>query len=42
MLIKNLKGEQGFFKIVTSKFKNGGNTYNLGIETDCAYGDPIF
>ncbi|CAF0905502.1 unnamed protein product [Brachionus calyciflorus] len=34
-------GEQGFFRIVTSSYKNGGNKYNLGIETDCAYGDPV-
>jgi len=34
-------GEQGFLRIVTSTYKNGGNTYNLGIETDCAFGDPL-
>lgn len=32
-------GESGFFRIVTSAFQGGeGNRYNLGIETDCAFG----
>ncbi|VDI70048.1 cathepsin X [Mytilus galloprovincialis] len=35
-------GEHGFFRIVTSKYKDGyGNWYNLDIESRCAYGDPI-
>ncbi|ESN93742.1 hypothetical protein HELRODRAFT_88168 [Helobdella robusta] len=35
-------GEDGWFKIVTSLFKGGsGNKYNLGIESMCAYADPI-
>lgn len=35
-------GESGWFQIVTSKYKDGtGNKYNLGIETDCAFADPI-
>jgi len=34
-------GEQGFFRIVTSAYKNGGDRYNLAIENDCAYADPI-
>lgn len=35
-------GETGFFRIVTSLYKNGtGNDYNLAIEEDCNYGDPI-
>ncbi|XP_063952920.1 cathepsin Z-like [Lytechinus pictus] len=35
-------GEQGWFRIVTSKYKGGeGNWYNLGIEEECRYGDPI-
>lgn len=35
-------GEQGWFKIVTSRYNNGkGNFFNLGIESRCAYGDPI-
>jgi cathepsin X len=34
-------GENGWFRIVTSKYKNGGNRYNLGIEAECAYADPI-
>jgi hypothetical protein len=32
-------GESGFFRLVTSAFKDGtGDKYNLGIETDCAFG----
>eukprot|EP00879_Flechtneria_rotunda_P016136 GHRR01016880.1.p1 GENE.GHRR01016880.1~~GHRR01016880.1.p1 ORF type:complete len:283 (+),score=84.42 GHRR01016880.1:592-1440(+) len=32
-------GESGFFRIVTSSFKDGkGDNYNLGIEIDCAFG----
>uniref|UniRef100_A0A183IFK8 cathepsin X n=1 Tax=Soboliphyme baturini TaxID=241478 RepID=A0A183IFK8_9BILA len=35
-------GEQGFFRIVTSAYKNNtGNMYNLAVEEDCAYADPI-
>lgn len=34
-------GEQGFFRIVTSAYKNGGNTYNLAIEDYCSFADPI-
>lgn len=35
-------GEQGWFRIVTSLYKNGsGNKYNLGIEGGCAYAIPI-
>ncbi|XP_059149685.1 cathepsin Z-like [Physella acuta] len=35
-------GESGWFRIVTSKYKNGrGKEYNLGIEDGCAYGDVI-
>lgn len=34
-------GEQGFLRIVTSAYKNSGNKYNLAIEDDCAYADPI-
>lgn len=33
------RGENGFFKIVTSAFRGGeGDKYNLGLETDCAFG----
>jgi cathepsin X len=32
-------GEHGFFRIVTSKYKDGN--YNLGIEQDCQFGDVI-
>lgn len=32
-------GENGFFRIVTSAFKDGqGDKYNLGLESDCAFG----
>ncbi|XP_072168955.1 cathepsin Z-like [Diadema setosum] len=35
-------GEEGWFRIVTSKYKGGqGNNYNLGIESECAFADPI-
>ncbi|GAB1598483.1 cathepsin Z-like [Argonauta hians] len=34
-------GEHGWFRIVTSAYKNSGSLYNLGIETQCNYGDPI-
>lgn len=34
-------GEDGFFRIVTSQYNNGGDKYNLLIETDCAWGLPI-
>lgn len=35
-------GERGWFRIVTSKYKNGtGNDYNLAVETDCAFADPV-
>lgn len=34
-------GETGFFRVVTSRYENGnGAMYNLGIETDCAFGVP--
>ncbi|XP_067219059.1 cathepsin Z isoform X2 [Chanodichthys erythropterus] len=35
-------GESGWARIVTSAYKGGkGNWYNLAIEHNCAYGDPI-
>lgn len=35
-------GEQGWFQIVTSAYKNNtGNDYNLAIEQSCAFADPI-
>ncbi|XP_067836215.1 cathepsin Z [Heptranchias perlo] len=35
-------GEKGWLQIVTSAYKGGkGNFYNLAIEENCAYGDPI-
>jgi hypothetical protein len=35
--------QQGYFRIVTSTFKNGqGDDYNLAIEQDCAWGVPEF
>jgi len=34
-------GERGWFRIVTSLFKNGrGDLYNMGIERDCYFADP--
>lgn len=36
------QGESGWFRIVTTTYKNNtGQYYNLGIENNCAYGDPI-
>lgn len=33
-------GELGWFRVVTSKFKDGqGDQYNMGIERDCYYAD---
>jgi len=35
-------GEQGWFRIVSSLYKNGlGGKYNLGIEDNCSFGVPI-
>ncbi|KAE9554920.1 hypothetical protein FO519_001885 [Halicephalobus sp. NKZ332] len=34
-------GEIGWFRIVTSDYKDGGSKYNLKIEEDCAWADPI-
>ena len=35
------QGEDGFFRLVTSKYKSGaGAKYNLNIETYCYYADP--
>lgn len=35
-------GEHGWFRIVTSTYKGGsGSKYNLAIEEDCAFADPI-
>lgn len=35
-------GELGWYRTVTSTYKDGdGNRYNLGIEKECAYADPI-
>lgn len=34
-------GENGWFRIVTSAYKNSTSNYNLFIESTCAYGDPI-
>lgn len=34
-------GEKGWFKIVTSLYKDGGDKYNLGIENNCAWGVPV-
>uniref|UniRef100_A0A914C8W6 cathepsin X n=1 Tax=Acrobeloides nanus TaxID=290746 RepID=A0A914C8W6_9BILA len=34
-------GENGWFRIVNSEFKSGGSKYNLKIEEDCVWADPI-
>uniref|UniRef100_A0A8D3DHD4 Cathepsin Z n=1 Tax=Scophthalmus maximus TaxID=52904 RepID=A0A8D3DHD4_SCOMX len=35
-------GESGWLRIVTSAYKGGsGSSYNLAVEEDCMYGDPI-
>ncbi|XP_060086705.1 cathepsin Z-like [Heteronotia binoei] len=35
-------GERGWLRIVTSAYKGGsGGHYNLAVERNCAYGDPI-
>lgn len=35
-------GEDGFLRIVTSSYLGGqGDVYNLAIESECAFGDPI-
>uniref|UniRef100_A0A3B1JJ07 cathepsin X n=1 Tax=Astyanax mexicanus TaxID=7994 RepID=A0A3B1JJ07_ASTMX len=35
-------GEKGWLRIVTSAYKGGsGSQYNLALEEDCMYGDPI-
>lgn len=35
-------GERGYFRIVTSKYKKHfGNFYNLRIESECAFADPL-
>lgn len=36
------QGELGWARIVTGAYKGGkGHWYNLDIENNCAYGDPI-
>lgn len=36
------QGEHGWARIVTSAYKGWkGHWYNLGIESDCAFGDPV-
>lgn len=35
-------GEKGWFRIVTSLYNGGsGDSYNLGVEKDCAFAVPI-
>uniref|UniRef100_A0A915PMR7 cathepsin X n=1 Tax=Setaria digitata TaxID=48799 RepID=A0A915PMR7_9BILA len=34
-------GENGWFRIVTSEYKNASSKYNLKIEEDCVWADPI-
>lgn len=42
MFFLDFQGEHGWARIVTAAFKGGkGNWFNLGIEKNCAYGDPV-
>jgi len=42
MTLPVLQGEFGFFRIVTSAYQGGsGSLYNLAIEENCAFADPI-
>nr|AAD30154.1 cathepsin Z1 preproprotein [Toxocara canis] len=34
-------GESGWFRVVTSEYKHAGSRYNLKIEEDCVWADPI-
>ncbi|VDK70840.1 unnamed protein product [Litomosoides sigmodontis] len=34
-------GENGWFRIVTSEYRNSSSKYNLKIEEDCVWADPI-
>lgn len=34
-------GEAGWFRIVTSEFRDAGSKYNLKIEEDCYWADPV-
>ncbi|KAI6226043.1 Cathepsin X [Aphelenchoides besseyi] len=34
-------GESGWFRVVTSQYKSSGSKYNLKIEEECAFADPI-
>jgi len=34
-------GELGWFRVVTSEYKNAGSKYNLKIEEDCVWADPL-
>lgn len=37
-----VQGERGWLRIVTSAYKGGsGSSYNLAVEENCMYGDPI-
>lgn len=37
-----VQGEKGWLRIVTSAYKGGsGSHYNLALEEDCMYGDPV-
>uniref|UniRef100_A0A0N5APM2 cathepsin X n=1 Tax=Syphacia muris TaxID=451379 RepID=A0A0N5APM2_9BILA len=33
-------GENGWFRVVTSEYKNAGSKFNLKIEEDCVWADP--
>ncbi|KAI1692913.1 papain family cysteine protease domain-containing protein [Ditylenchus destructor] len=34
-------GEQGWFRVVTSEYKDAGSKFNLNIEQSCVFADPI-
>ncbi|KAI1696636.1 papain family cysteine protease domain-containing protein [Ditylenchus destructor] len=34
-------GEKGWFRIVTSEYKDAGSKYNLRIEEGCSWAEPI-
>lgn len=41
LAILSFQGENGWFRVVTSEYKHGGSKYNLAIEEDCVWADPI-
>lgn len=39
-IVIKFQGENGWFRIVTSEYKNSSSKYNLKIEEDCVWADP--